>query len=130
MDLLQGRYGLATNNVNAQGVATVQVLQNHQSVKALQGRVFTDEVAINLKLKNSAKGTMAVNTMLGAGGQMSGEWGIGTTPLSDGMTAIGRNPLWTTELVGMYFAKQRQNMTLYKGNNVTILFSALTYIAT
>lgn len=117
MDLLQGRYGLATNNVNAQDVATVQVLQNHQSVKALQGRVFTDEVAINLKLKNSAKGTMAVNTMLGAGGQMSDGWGIGTTPLSDGMTAIGRNPLWTTELVGMYFAKQRQNMTLYKGNN-------------
>lgn len=117
MDLLQGRYGLATNNVNAQDVAAVQVLQNHQSVKALQGRIFTDEVAINLKLKNSAKGTVAVNAMLGTGGQMSGGWGIGNSPLSEGMTTIGRNPLWTTELVGMYFAKQRQNMTLYKGNN-------------
>lgn len=117
MDLLQGRYGLVTNNVNAQDVAAVQVLQNHQPVKALQGRMLTDDVAINLKLKNSAKGTVAVNAMAGVGGQQSGGWGSGVRPLSDGMTAIGRNPLWTAELAGMYFAKQRQNMTLYKGNN-------------
>src|SRR5574344_4947 len=118
MDLLQGRYGLATNNVNAQDVATVQVLQNHQPVKALRNSMLTDDVAINLKLKDSAKGTMAVNTMVGGGDQQSGEWGFGTRPLSDGMTTIGRNPLWTAELVGMYFAKQRQNMTLYKGNDM------------
>ena len=41
MDLLQGRYGLATNNINAQDVATVQVLENHQPVKALQGKTLT-----------------------------------------------------------------------------------------
>ncbi len=117
MDLLQGRYGLATNNINAGDVATVEVLQNHQSVKALRGRVLTDDVAINLKLKNSAKGTVAINTMLGGGGQTGGGWGLGSRPLSDGQAAIGRNPLWTAEIVGMYFAKRRQNMTLYKGNN-------------
>lgn len=117
MDLLQGRYDLATNNVNAQDVATVQVLQNHQSVKALQGRSLTDDVAVNLKLKNSAKGTVAVNAMAGGGVQQSGGWGFGVRPLSDGMTAIGRNPLWTAEIVGMYFSGTRQNMTLYKGNN-------------
>lgn len=117
MDLLEGRYGLATNNVNAQDVARVQVLQNHQPVKALRDRMLTDDVAINLKLKDSAKGTLAVNAMAGGGGQQSGGWGFGTRPLSDGMTTIGRNPLWTVELVGMYFAKKRQDMTLYKGNN-------------
>ena len=117
MDLLQGRYGLATDNINAQDVATVQVLQNHQPVKALQGRSLTDDVAINLKLKDSGKGTAAINAMLGAGGQLSGGWGIGAKPLSDGTAPIGRNPLWAAELVGMYFARQRQNMTLYKGNN-------------
>lgn len=103
MDLLQGRYGIATNNINAQDVATVQVLENHQPVKMLQGKTLTDDVAINLKLKNSAKGTVAVNTMLGGGAQQ--------------VQTIGRNPLWTAEVVGMYFAKRRQNMTLYKGNN-------------
>lgn len=67
MDLLQGRYGLATNNINASDVATVQVLENHQPVKMLQGKELSDDVAINLKLKDSAKGTIAVNTMLGGG---------------------------------------------------------------
>ena len=103
MDLLQGRYGIATNNINAQDVATVQVLENHQPVKMLQGKTLTDDVAINLKLKNSAKGTIAINTMLGGGAQQA--------------QTLGSNPLWTAEAVGMYFAKRRQNMTLYNGNN-------------
>lgn len=117
MDLLQGRYGLATNNVNAQDIATVQVLENHQPVKALQGRTLAEDVAINLRLKDSAKGTVSVNVMVGGGVQQSGGWGLGTRPLSDGQTRIGRNPLWTAEVVGMYFARRRQNMTLYKGND-------------
>ena len=117
MDLLQGRYGLATNNINASDVATVQVLENHQPVKMLQGKELTDDVAINLKLKDSAKGTVAINTMLGGGIQQAGGWHIGRRPLDDGQTTIGQNPLWTAEVVGMYFAKRRQNMTLYKGNN-------------
>ncbi len=103
MDLLQGRYGLATNNINASDVASVQVMEHHQSVKMLEGKELTDDVAINLKLKNSAKGTVAINTMMGAGAQQK--------------SGVGKNPLWTAEAVGMYFAKTRQNMTLYKGNN-------------
>ena len=117
MDLLQGRYGLATNNINASDVATVQVLEHHQPIKALQDKTLTDDVAINLKLKNAAKGTVAINTMVGGGWQQSGPWRIGSRPLTDGQTVIGSNPLWTAEVVGMYFAKKRQNMTLYKGNN-------------
>ncbi len=106
MDLLAGRYGLATNNVNASDVASVQVLENHQPVKMLHGNTLTDDVAINLKLKESASGTMAINTMLGIGAQQPA-----------GKSAIGRNPLWAAEVVGMYFGKRRQNMTLYKGCN-------------
>ena len=117
MDLLQGRYGLATNNINASDVATVQVLEHHQPIKALQDKTLTDDVAINLKLKNAAKGTVAINTMVGGGWQQSSPWRIDSRPLTDGQTVIGSNPLWTAEVVGMYFAKQRQNMTLYKGNN-------------
>lgn len=117
MDLLAGRYGLATNNVNASDVATVQVLENHQPVKMLQGQTLTDDVAINLKLKDSAKGSVAVNVMLGAGVQQSGRWHLGPGKVTDGKAAIGQNPLWSAEVVGMYFAKRRQNMTLYKGCN-------------
>ena len=97
MDLLQGRYGIATNNINADDVARVQVLEHHQDKKMLQGKTLTDDVAINLKLKDGAKGTVAVNAMAGGG------WG-------DAL-------IWKGELIGMYFGRNRQNMTLYKGNN-------------
>jgi hypothetical protein len=96
LDLLQGRYGIATNNIAAKDVATVQVFENHQPVKALRDRTVSDEAAINLKLKDSAKGTLAV----------TGLAGLGYEPL-----------LWNVELVSMYFAKTMQNMTVYKGNN-------------
>lgn len=103
MDLLQGRYGIATNNINASDVVRVQILERHQAKKMLQGKDFTNDVAINLQLKEPAKGTVSLSTMLGLGVQQA--------------QTIGNNPLWTAEVVGMYFAKQRQNMTLYKGNN-------------
>lgn len=117
MDLLQGRYGLATNNINASDVASVQVLENHQPVKMLQGKELTDDVAINLKLKDSAKGTVAINMMIGAGAQQASGWGFGSRSLDRDNAIIGQNPLWTGELVGMFFTRTRQNMTLYKSNN-------------
>ena len=131
MDLLQGRYGLATNNINASDVATVQVLEHHQPIKALQDKSLTDDVAINLKLKNSAKGTVAINTMIGIGGERPtpspSRQGGESSGLNEANSAQlpppftggvgGGSFLWTAEVVGMYFAKKRQNMTLYKGNN-------------
>lgn len=82
MDLLQGRYGIATNNISANDVASVQVYQNHQPVRALKDWSPSEDVTINLKLKSSAKG---VFTMTGMGG-------IGYKPM-----------LWAAETTGMYF---------------------------
>src|SRR5665213_287281 len=95
-DLLQGRYGIATNNIEAKDVATVQVLENHQPIKALKDREFTDQAAINLKLKSSAKGVLVATAAVG----------LGLSPA-----------LWNNELFTMYFNKGRQNINTYKGNN-------------
>lgn len=95
-DLLQGRYNLATNNVEARDVETVQVLENHQPVKALKDKEFVDQGAINLKLKDKAKNILTANTQLGAG----------VAPV-----------LWNNEAFAMYFGKGRQFMGTYKGNN-------------
>lgn len=95
-DLLQGRYGIATNNLEAKDVASVEVLENHQPIKALKNREFSDDPALNLKLKDSAKGILTANAKLGAG----------FSPL-----------LWDNELFSMFFNKNRQNMNTYKGNN-------------
>ncbi|GHT20615.1 TonB-dependent receptor [Bacteroidia bacterium] len=96
MDLLQGRYGIAIKNIAAKDVATVQVLENHQPIKALRNKLPSADAAINLKLKESAKGTLAITGLAGAGYE----------PL-----------MWNAELVSMYFAKKKQNMSTYKSNN-------------
>jgi len=96
MDLLQGRYGIATNNIAAKDVATVQVFENHQPIKALRDRIFSEQAAINLKLKDSAKGTLVLTGLAGAGYEPA---------------------MWNAELVSMYFAKIKQNMSVYKSNN-------------
>lgn len=97
MDMLQGRYGIATNNIPAKDVSTVQILENHQPIRVLQNTTFSDAAAINIKLKDSAKGTLALTSMLGIGYK---PWG------------------WNTELVAMYFKKNMQDMSTYKSNNV------------
>jgi hypothetical protein len=96
LDLLQGRYSIATNNISAKDVASVEVFEYHQPIKALAEINFTDKAAVNLKLKNNAKGTLNATAQLG----------VGASPL-----------LWENELVALYFAKSKQNITIYKGNN-------------
>lgn len=96
MDLLQGRYGIATNNIAAKDVASVQVYEDHQPIRALAQTDFTDQAAINLKLKDNIKGTLSAMAQLG----------IGACPL-----------LWDNELVTLYFSKKNQNINTYKGNN-------------
>ena len=97
LDMLQGRYGIATNNISANDVATVQVLENHQPIKALDKTRFSDSAAINLKIKEGKKGVFS----------MAGVAGLG----------IDRKLLWQEELMGMYFSKVRQHIFTYKTNN-------------
>ena len=54
LDLLGGQYNIATNNLPASYISTVQVLNHHQPVK-LEKKVFSDQVALNVKLNPKAK---------------------------------------------------------------------------
>jgi hypothetical protein len=76
----------------------VQVLENHQPVKALKKIDIPEQAAINLKLKDSAKGLFSMEAMLGAGGDSKGL-------------------LWRNELIGTYFTKKRQYFATYKNGN-------------
>jgi len=107
LNLLKGRYGIATNNVAANDVATVQVLEHHEPVKALEGLVSPSQTAaINLKLKDEAKGKLTFMTKLG----------LGAAPIQ-----------WENEVVPMIFAKNFQNITTYKGNNAGVDLSQEIY---
>ncbi len=54
-DFIGGQYGLATNNISHKDVASVEVMENHQPVKALEGIEFPEEAGLNLKLKEDAR---------------------------------------------------------------------------
>lgn len=54
-DFIGGQYGLATNNISYKDVKAVEVMENHQPVKALEGIEFPEEAGINLKLKEDAR---------------------------------------------------------------------------
>lgn len=95
-DMLGGRYGIATNNIHQKDVGSVEVMENHQPIKALEDVSFSQNPAINIRLKEDAKsrwvGTMKV--------------GAGFEPL-----------LWNGELAVMRFKKQSQTLNTYKTNN-------------
>lgn len=96
LDLLKGKYGVATQNIDAKNVASVQVLENHQPIKALKDMEIPEAAAINLKLKQSALGAFFATAQAGAG----------LPPV-----------LLSNELVGMRFTQRQQNMAVYKGDN-------------
>ena len=97
MDMLGGKYGIATNNVQAKDVASVEVYENHQPIKVLQDWVRSDQAALNLKLKEKSKGTW--NGVV--------EAGAGYKPLQ-----------WSGQFTPMYFTKGFQTILTYKGNNM------------
>lgn len=98
-DMLGGKYGLATRNINQKDVATVEVMENHQSVRAFDGLSFSDNSAVNIKLKEDAKM----------------RW-VGTAKLGGGYEPLS----WVAELMAMRFMRKYQMMNVYKTNNIGV----------
>lgn len=96
LDLMGAKYGIAAGSIKAEDVASVEVYERHQPIKSLRELVPSDDSALNLKLKQGAKGTWSG----------SGEAGLGYSPL-----------LWKAGLTGMFFGRGFQTLDLYKGNN-------------
>lgn len=96
LDLLEDRYGIANNNIPADAVEKVQVLENHQPIQVLDSVQFSDRAALNIKLKDDAKMKVIGRAKIG----------IGLLPL-----------LGEVEATPMLFKKNFQFITTYKYNN-------------
>lgn len=99
MDMLGGRYSVAVNNISAEDIASVQIYENHQPVAALRGLSNTNKAAINIRLKDSAKGTLSGSLLLGGGSNSS-------------------SPLYQGAATAAYFNSRLQTIATYKTNNV------------
>jgi len=98
MDLMGSRYGVVTNNLNANDISRIEIYKNHQPKKALEGISNTDRGAVNIILKESAKES----------------W------LFTGDAAIGapKFPLFDIKAMVTRFSKTNQSLFLMKGNNI------------
>ncbi len=97
LDLMKGHYGIATNNIDPNNIATVQVLENHQDIKALKGLRPEEQASINLRLKEGVKGVFNLIATLGGG--------------------YGADGLWNNSAIATYFRRNSQFLATYKGNN-------------
>lgn len=60
LDLSKGQYNKLTENIRAKDVKKAEVVEHDQPIKALRNRVFTDNVGMNIVLKDSARDQLAV----------------------------------------------------------------------
>ena len=85
--------------IKAEDVATVQVLENHEHIRSRQDQTPSERAAINLKIKDKAKGIWSKSADLGAGHNHD-------------------ETLWEAMLQTMYFGKGKQHMLRYSGDNL------------
>lgn len=99
-DLLGGKYGIATNGISHDDIGAVEVMENHQPMQVLRGLSFSDQAAINLKMKNKSKATLLVHGTLGGG------W-----------SQQPHGSLWQGDIFTMMVTGKYQMITTLKGNN-------------
>lgn len=97
LDLMKGRYGIATNNIDPNSISTIEVLESHQDIKALKDLKPEERASINLKLKSGVKGVFNLIGTAGGGYE--------------------NRLLWDNELIATYFQRSSQLLATYKGNN-------------
>ncbi len=94
LDLLENNYQLANKNLPHSAVGSVEVLEKHQSKKIFEGIIESDNVALNIRLKNKVTVTGTANITAGL-------------PLA----------LWDINLTPMLFNKNRQIIASVQSNN-------------
>ena len=67
LDMLESRYGLATNTIRAEDIASVEVMEDHQHIKIYEDQGLPGAPAVNLRLKKGARGTWGGYIAAGGG---------------------------------------------------------------
>lgn len=106
IDLLGKKYSLASNSIPSDAISSVQIYENHQPIKALNGLAYSDRAALNLVLKDK-KRIKPVGYVEGGVGGMKDEL------------------LWSADFFSLFFAAQKQSLFSYKSNNTGTLLANL-----
>lgn len=66
-DLMDGRYSAATRAIKKEMIQSIEIIQNHQPIQVLQNKKSTDNVGLNLVLKDENSKQISGIGMAGAG---------------------------------------------------------------
>ena len=97
MDVSGGRYNQINNNLKADAVQAAEIIEGHQPIKSLRGKTFTDDVALNLKLKPEVRSKWIYTVMAGGG--------------------YGEKALYDASFNALQLSRNRQTVYTYKANN-------------
>ncbi len=95
-NLLDDKYGLATKSLNHLAVDKVQVIENDQPIKMLQEKNMSEDVAINLVLKDEARMKL----------------------MGDIKAGLGQPNRYDGNINGLMFNKKLKFINNLKGNNI------------
>ena len=98
MDLMGSRYGVVTKNLDPDKIAAIEIYRHHQPIRVLSGIANDDRSAVNIILKESARGTWLLT--------------------GDALLGAPELPLFDARVMLTRFAKESQDLLLLKGNNV------------
>lgn len=102
-NIMGSKYPVAVNSIHQQDVGSVEVIENHQSIKLFEDLLFSDKTAVNITLKERAKNKWV--GLLNVGGGIPNQW--------------------SADVNAMRFAKKIKMLNTYKGNNTGNNVSAL-----
>lgn len=87
LDLMGDQYNQATQNMPAEAVSTIQVMENNQPIRALEGKVHSNRATLNIKLKKNYR----------------------MRPFGDAEVGVGGTPVvWDGSLTGIQVNKKNQ----------------------
>lgn len=97
MDVSGGRYNQINKNLKADAVQAAEVIEGHQPIKSLRGKTFTDDVALNLKLKPEIRSQWIYSAMAGGG--------------------YGNEVLYDASFNALQLGREQQTIYSYRANN-------------
>ena len=98
LDLMGSKYGVVTKNLKASDIARIDVYLNHQPINALRDISPSERSAVNIILKENARGSWV----------FTGDALVGLPPF----------PLFDAKAMVSRFGKTSQDLYLLKGNNL------------
>lgn len=105
LDLTNGKYKQISENLRADAVQNIQVMENHQPIRVLQRKIKTEDVALNLKLRPEFRDRWLINA----------EGGLGASPF-----------LWKGAADALQISRSSQSA--YRKYSINSLVYWVTYV--